>query len=328
MKKILVTGGAGFIGYFLVKELLKDENNKIVIFDNMYRGRMDDELKKIISNKNITFYQGDLTDYNLFMSLDRDFDYVYHLAAVIGVKNVIKNPDTVLHDNAIITLNLLEFAKNLKSLKKILFSSTSEIYAGTLKHFGLDIPTDEEVKLTLDDIKSPRTTYMLSKMYGESIFFNYGGKYNIPFTIVRYHNVYGPRMGFLHVIPEMLVKIMNEKVVEVASPKHTRSMCFVDDAVQMTIKACEKKITNKEILNIGNQNEEISIIDLTKTIANILGKEIEIKTLPDAVGSPKRRCPNISKIIKMTGYSPKVNIIEGIKKTYDWYKDKLHNKYE
>lgn len=328
MKKILVTGGAGFIGYFLVKELLKDENNKIVIFDNMYRGRMDDEFKKIISNKNISFYQGDLTDYNLFMSLDRDFDYIYHLAAVIGVKNVIKNPDKVLHDNAIITLNLMEFAKNLKSLKKILFSSTSEIYAGTLKHFGLDIPTDEKVKLTLDDIKSPRTTYMLSKMYGESIFFNYGGKYNIPFTIVRYHNVYGPRMGFLHVIPEMLLKITNEKVVEVASPKHTRSMCFVDDAVQMTIKACEKKITNKEILNIGNHNEEISIIDLTKTIANILGKEIEIKTLPDTVGSPKRRCPNISKIIKLTGYSPKVNLIEGIKKTYDWYKDKLNNKYE
>lgn len=328
MNKILVTGGAGFIGYFLIKELLKNKKNEIVIFDSMYRGRMDNEFKEIISNKNVSFHQGDLTDYNLFMSLDKNFNYIYHLAAVIGVKNVVENPDKVLRDNAMITINLIEFAKNLKSLKKILFSSTSEIYAGTLKHFGLDIPTDEEVKLTLDDIKSPRATYMLSKMYGESIFFNYGNKYNIPFTIVRYHNVYGPRMGFLHVIPEMLVKISNKKVVEVASPEHTRSMCFVDDAIEMTIRACENKKTDKEILNIGNQDEEISIINLTKTIATILEKNIEIKTLPDTAGSPKRRCPDISKIISMTGYKPKVNIIDGIKKTYDWYKDKLHNKYE
>ena len=328
MKKILVTGGAGFIGYFLIKELLKNEKSKIVIIDNMYRGRMDDELKKITSHKNVSFYQGDLTDSNLFNKLDKDFDYIYHLAAVIGVKNVIENPDKVLKHNAIVTLNLIEFAKNIKTLKKILFSSTSEIYAGTLKHYGIDIPTNEDVKLTLDDIKSPRTTYMLSKMYGESIFFNYGLKYNIPFTIVRYHNVYGPRMGFLHVIPEMLVKISKQKVVEVASPEHTRSMCFIDDAVEMTIKACEKNSTNKEILNIGNQDQEISIINLTKTIAEVLGKEIEIKTLPDTEGSPSRRCPDITKINNMIGYLPKVKIKDGIKKTYEWYKDKLHNKYE
>ena len=328
MKKILVTGGVGFIGYFLIKELLKNENNKIFVLDNMSRGRIDDEFKKIISNKNVIFHQGDLTDRNLFTSLDKDFDYIYHLAAVIGVKNVVENPDKVLHDNALTTLNLVEFAKNIKSLKKILFSSTSEIYAGTLKHFGIDIPTNEQVRLTLDDIKSPRTTYMLSKMYGESIMFNYGNKYNIPFTIVRYHNIYGPRMGYLHVIPEMLVKISSQKKVQVASPEHTRSMCFVDDAVEMTIRACENKITNKEILKDENKDEEISIINLTKTIAQILKKKIDIQRLPDTVGSPSRRCPDISKIVSMTGYSPKVNIYDGIKKTYDWYKDKLHKRYE
>jgi UDP-glucose 4-epimerase len=328
MKKILVTGGAGFIGYFLIKKLLEDRDNEIVMIDNMYRGRMDDELKNIITNKNVTFQQGDLTDKDFIKHLDKDFDYIYHLAAVIGVKNVIENPDKVLSHNAIATLNLIEFAKNLKSLKKILFSSTSEIYAGTLKHYGIDIPTNEEVKLTIDDIKSPRTTYMLSKMYGESILFNYGFKYNIPFTIVRYHNVYGPRMGFLHVIPEMLVKISKQKIIEVASPEHTRSMCFIDDAIEMTIKACESNSTKKEILNIGNQNQETSIINLVKIIADVLDKKIKTKMLPDTKGSPKRRCPDISKIINLTGYTPKVNIKEGLKKTYNWYKNKLSNKYE
>lgn len=327
MKKILVTGGAGFIGYFLVKELLK-KNNKVVLVDSMLRGRMDVEFQKIISHKNIIFLQGDLTDKLFFNSLDNDFDYIYHLAALVGVKNVVENPDRVLRDNALITLNLIEFSKNMKSLKKVLFSSTSEIYAGTLKHYGIDIPTNEHVKLTLDDIKSPRTTYMLSKMYGESIFFNYGAKYNIPFTIVRYHNVYGPRMGFLHVIPEMIFKISNQKVIEVASPKHTRSMCFVSDAVEMTIRACQKKVTNKEILNIGNQSQEISIINLVVLIAKILNKNIKIRPTSDTNGSPKRRCPDVSKIIKMTSYNPKVDLETGIKKTYDWYKDKLNDKYE
>ena len=328
MTKILVTGGAGFIGYFLAKKLAKNMNNQITIIDNLCRGRIDDELNELISKKNINFLQGDLIDKKFFATLDKGFEYIYHFAAVIGVKKVIENPDQVLHDNAITTLNLIEFSKKLNSLKKILFSSTSEIYSGTLKHFGIEIPTNESVKLSLDDIKSPRTTYMLSKMYGESIMFNYGFKYNIPFTVARYHNIYGPRMGFLHVIPEMIEKISKQKIIEVASPQHTRSMCFIDDAIEMTIRACESNITNKEILNIGNQDQEISIINLTKLIASILNKNIEIKCLPNTEGSPPRRCPDTSKIFRMTGYSCKVNIEDGIKKTYNWYKNKLHDKYE
>ena len=226
-----------------------------------------------------------------------------------------------------ITLNLIEFAKKIKSLKKILFSSTSEIYSGTLKHFGIKIPTNEEVKLTLDDIKSPRTTYMLSKMYGESLFFSYGEKYNIPFTIVRYHNVYGPRMGFLHVIPEMLLKISHQKKVEVASPKHTRSMCYVDDAIKMTIRAC-KKIHEQRNPKYWQSRSRDFNCKFSKDNSKILNKNIQISYLPDTKGSPKRRCPDVSKIKKMTGYTCKVGLEKGIKKTYKWYKDRLHNKYE
>ena len=327
MSKVLVTGGAGFVGFFLVKKLLEG-NNEIVLLDNLTRGRMDSEMENLILNDKITFIQADLTDPKIFLSLDKDFDYIYHLAAVIGVKNVMDNPDKVLYVNAISTLNLIEFAKNIQNLKKILFSSTSEIYAGTLKHYGINIPTNEEVNLTLDDIKSPRTTYMLSKMYGESIFYNYGRKYDIPFTIVRYHNVYGPRMGFLHVLPEMFIKVMNQEIVEVSSPEHTRAMCFVDDAVKMTIKSCESQITNNETINIGNEEQEISIINLVKTISKVLGKEIKIKTLPDTEGSPSRRCPDISKIENLINCSPIVDLEEGISKTFEWYKDKLDNKYE
>ena len=326
MKKILITGGAGFIGFHLAKKLADD--NKVIIIDNLARGRMDGDFLKLIKHENVEFIQTDLTDPRVFIKLDTDFDYVYHLAAVIGVRNVIENPDKVLYVNAIATLNLFEYAKQLKNLKKILFSSTSEIYAGTLKHFGIQIPTNEEVPLTLLDVKSERTTYMLSKMYGESICFNYGKKYKIPFTIVRYHNVYGPRMGFMHVIPEMFIKIKNNDKIEVPSANHTRAMCFVDDAIEMTIRACEFDNTNKEIFHIGNQSQEIKIKELVKTIANVLDKDIQISELPETSGSPARRCPDISKIIKLTGYSPVINLKEGIKITFDWYKDKLEQRYE
>jgi nucleoside-diphosphate-sugar epimerase len=218
---------------------------------------MDFEFKELLSHDRVFFIEADLTKKDVFETLPKDIQYIYHLAAVIGVQNVMENPDKVLYVNAISTLNLIEYAKELQFLKKFLFSSTSEIYAGTLKHFGIEVPTDETVQLTLDDIKSPRTTYMLSKMYGESILFNYGEKYDIPFSIVRYHNVYGPRMGFLHVVPEMFIKIMKQDVVEVASPEHTRAMCYVDDAVEMTILVCESLDTKSEILNIGNPKQEI-----------------------------------------------------------------------
>lgn len=326
MSKILITGGAGFIGFHLAKRL--SSNNAVVIVDNLSRGRMDRDFADLLKHRNITFKNADLTSPETYHALERDFNYIYHLAAVIGVRNVEENPDRVLFVNALSSLYLFEFAKEMKGLKKIFFSSTSEIYAGTLKHFGVEVPTKEDVPLTLDDIQKPRTSYMLSKMYGEAICFNYNLKYDIPFTIGRYHNVYGSRMGFLHVVPEMFYKLQNNTLIEVPSPEHTRAMCFVGDAVEMTILACESEQTTREVLNIGNQDQEIKIIDLVKLIAKIMDREIEIKRMPDAIGSPARRCPDISRFRQLIGYSPIFPLEQGIRLTYDWYKDKLNQKYE
>ena len=328
MNKILITGGAGFIGFALSKKLSDDSNNQITIIDNLLRGKLDDEFEFLVNRDNVKFINADITDAGVFLNLDKDYDYVYHLAAVIGVKNVMKNPDKVLYVNSISTLNLLEFLKNNHNLKKILFSSTSEIYSGTLKNFGIDIPTDETVKLTVEDIKSERTTYALSKMFGESVCFNYGNKYSIPFTIVRYHNVYGPRMGFAHVVPEMFVKIKNNNKVDVPSPTHSRAFCFIDDAIEMTKRACENENTNNEILHIGNSKEEIQMKDLVLKISKIIGKTIELNEQPDTPGSTARRCPDVSKIKKLTGYTAAVSLDEGIAKTYNWYEDKLDKVYE
>jgi UDP-glucose 4-epimerase len=327
-KSILITGGAGFIGYHVAKELSLKEGYRITIVDNLARGRKDPDFSDLIAKPNVDFIDADLTDTSTYKSLSTDFDFIYHLAAVIGVRNVTNNPDKVLYVNAISNLYLFEYASSLPNLKKIFFSSTSEIYAGTLFHFGMKIPTPEDTPLTLLDIKSPRTTYMLSKMYGESICFNYKKVHGVPFTIGRYHNVYGPRMGFQHVIPEMFVKISRDPIVEVPSPHHTRAFCYIDDAVKMTILACESELSNGEILNIGNQDQELEIIDLTRVVASVMNKNVQIVPLPDMEGSPSRRCPDMSKSIRILGYEPHTTVAAGVQQTYTWYKDKLDAVYE
>ncbi|MCK5617501.1 GDP-mannose 4,6-dehydratase [Candidatus Pacearchaeota archaeon] len=328
MSKILITGGAGFIGCFLAEKLAEDKNNHITIVDNLTRGKMDGDLQRLLEKQNLNFIQGDLRKPEIFLQLETSYEYVYHLAAVIGVKNVMKHPDEVLFVNAVATLNLFERLKEFKNLKKIFYSSTSEVYAGTLKHFGIDIPTAEDVPLTIEDITSNRTTYALSKIYGESIGFVYGRKFDIPVTIGRYHNVYGPRMGYVHVIPETFLKMGRSDVIDVPSPNHTRAFCYIDDAIEFTIRACTNTNTTGEIVHIGNSKEEISVKDLISKIANITDRKITVNEQPDTPGSPARRCPDISKIEKLTAYSPVVALEKGLAKTYEWYRDKLDNAFE
>lgn len=126
----------------------------------------------------------------------------------------------------------------------------------------------------------------------------------------------------------MFIKLSKYDTIDVPSPDHTRAMCYIDEEIEMTIRACEYENTKGEILNIGNQEQEISIKALVKAIAEVMDKKVTLKHLPDTQGSPLRRCPDISKIKRLINFSPIVSLKDGISKTYEWYKDKLENKYE
>jgi len=328
MSKILITGGAGFVGFSLARRLSDAGDHRLVVLDNLSRGRMDPELRELIGRSNVDFVEGDATDAEVYAALDTDFDYIYHLAAVIGVKNVMERPDRVLYVNAISVLRVLEYARSVPGLKKLLFSSTSEAYAGTQKHFGIDVPTAEDVPLALDDVSSARTTYALSKIFGESACFTWANRYGVPVTIVRYHNVYGPRMGFAHVIPETFVKVTENPRVDVPSPGHTRAFCYIDDALEYTVRACESSETAGEILNVGNATEEVRIVDLVSLIADVVGRQVDINEQPDTPGSPPRRCPATAKIVSLTGYEPQYDLRSGVERTWDWYRERLTERFE
>ena len=318
MAKVLITGGAGFIGLHLAKYYLS-MGHKIDLADNFSRGINDEELSEVIKNPNVTLFTVDLMEKSSMSKLADDYDYIYHLAAIIGVANVLKQPYNVLEKNAVLLLNMIDFARKQKNLKRFMFASTSEVYAGTLLNFEMQIPTPEITPLCTTDLKAARTSYMLSKIYGEALC-NASG---LPVTIFRPHNIYGPRMGMAHVIPELLKKSYslkeNEKL-DVFSPEHKRTFCYIDDAIKILYLAAECDKTLNETINLGNQNPEVNMKTVAQIVLKTVGKNNELNLLPPTEGSPERRCPDMSKTTNLTGYKAQISLEDGVKKTYDWYK--------
>jgi len=322
-KRILITGGAGFIGLHLANRLL-DEGCQVHLIDNFTRGVDDIELKNTLARDKVSFFSVDLLDANDIESLDVHYDVIFHLAAIIGVVHVLEQPYNVLYDNMRMLGNVIDLARRQKNLSRFFFASTSEVYAGTLKYFNLPVPTPENTPLAITDVSHPRTSYMLSKIYGEVLCQHAG----IPFTLIRPHNVYGPRMGMVHVIPEQLRKAHDAKEgdsIEVFSVDHTRCFCYIDDAIEMLWRMIDCQECESKTLNLGTQSPELTIKEVAEACFSAVGKRLNIDSKPASPGSPARRGPDMSKTIELTGFESKVDLVEGVMRTYDWYRKNIFN---
>lgn len=318
-KKVLIIGGAGFIGMNIIKQLTAKGSYNITIGDNFFRGKMDQNLTQLVEENNIKIVSADFTNPSAFDELEKDYDYVYMLASVVGVEYTQKIPNELIRINTALIFNTLEWIKNT-DCKKVLFTSTSECYAGTIEAFGYDVPTSEQVPLCIQDITHPRFTYAVTKMLGESGFLQYAKVYGFECTIVRYHNVYGPRMGFKHVIPQVVQRFLDKETpFKVYGFDQTRAFNYIDDAASGTISAMESDKTNGEILHIGDMKSEITIEELVHYIGKQVGFEGEYERQGAHSGSVSRRCPDTTKAENMIGYTPKTHWEEGVKKTVDWY---------
>jgi len=317
-KRILITGGAGFIGLHLGNHLL-DHGYSILLVDNHSRGVSDLDLNKILENDRAKFINCDLIDSENVLKLGRDFSTIFHLAAIVGVSHVSKEPNKVLSGNIKTLENIIELGKRQEHLTRLLFASTSEVYAGTLEKLGMNIPTPESTLLAVPPIDRPRTSYMLSKIYGEAMCYHS----NLPFTIFRPHNVYGPRMGMSHVIPEQLKKAYfspEGQSIDVFSPDHTRCFCYVDDALQMMRKMMETENCQGETLNLGVEAPELTIKEVVGECHKAVGKSLIFDYKEETEGSPVRRAPDMNKTKSLIGYDGAVSITEGIYRTYAWYR--------
>ena len=315
--KALLTGGAGFIGTHLAHRLV-EQGYHVDLVDDFSRGANDEAVAALQRSGRVQLLERDLAVSGALDDADDDYDVVVHLAAIVGVANVHDRPYNVLRDNVLMTEEALSLARRQVSLERFLFISTSEVYAGTLEHFSLPIPTPESAPLALPGLERPRTTYLLSKIYGEAMSLHSG----LPFTIVRPHNVYGPRMGLAHVIPELLQRAHDatDGRLEVYSVDHRRTFCYVDDAVEIITSALQTARCSAQTLNVGTQGPEVTVGALAQLIARVVGKDLEIVPLPATSGSPARRCPDMTKTFELTGYAPRVDLEEGIRRTYEAYR--------
>lgn len=322
--KALITGGAGFIGYHLAKSLAEDRYD-VTVLDNLARGVHDDDFKTLLEHPNVSFIKADITDSNALARLDKQYDYVYHLAAINGTENFYNIPDKVIKVGIIGILNILDWFVASRH-GKILLSSTSEAYAGALTLLGdkFPIPTPEDVPLVVLDPHNVRWSYGGSKILSEITMHSYAkARHMKRYAIVRYHNIYGPRMGYEHVIPQFLQRILRKQnPFPVYGGEETRAFCYVSDGIQATRAVMEHPHTDGQTVHIGKSDEEINIIDLARRLFDITGYHPSLDLHPAPEGSVKRRCPDITKL-KQLGFTPRVNLNKGLAKTYDWYKDKV-----
>tara|TARA_B100000989_G_C19427152_1_gene421320 strand:+ start:22 stop:918 length:897 start_codon:yes stop_codon:yes gene_type:complete len=295
----LITGGAGFLGRALAIELAKNKKNKVYIID---------KVKFNFYKKNIFFIKSDLKK-KIFKK--NNFSYIFHMAAELGVKNVINNSIYTLDTNYITTKNIINFAKKNKNLKRIFFFSTSEVYSNLNKKKLMN----ENDKLLMPNIQHPRSSYWIGKIIGEFLIINS----NIPYTIFRIFNVYGKNVKTTHVIPSIFHKLKNHKKPLFENPSHTRSFIYIDDIIKIFLKSLNNKFKNQTI-NVGNPYEPIKIKDLVKKISYIMkiNKKVYYKNFDNQ--SIKTRIPDIQKLKKLIGkfqFTKLNNGLNEINKKYD-----------
>jgi nucleoside-diphosphate-sugar epimerase len=320
MSNMMITGGSGFIGSALCNRLA-EQGHYVVAFDNFSRSsHMKEKL-----HPSVDTFDGDVRD---AFSIDRAFkaaarkkkriDTLWHLAYINGTKTFYSDPSLVLDVGVRGAINTIEVAL-ANNVKKYVLVSTSEVY-----NEPNIIPTPETAPLIIPDVHNPRFSYSGGKIISELLTIHS----KLDAVIVRPHNIYGCNMGGEHVLPQLVEKMLRAPTNSDGSiditiqgdGSETRSFCYIDDCIGGMILASQTDEPNA-IFNVG-VSEETSIIDLTNKIASILGLKLNIITSPKTNGSPMRRCPDITKISSL-GYSPKVSLNDGLRKTVEWYKKHL-----
>lgn len=305
MQKILVTGGAGNIGGELVKRLVSDPANQVVVVDNLTTGS-----KAKLPNPapaNFTFIKGDVNMWEDIAPImtSYQFDYVFHYAAVVGVARTLANPILVLQDIDGIK-NVLTLCKNT-GVKRVFYSSSSEVYG-------------EPVEFPQNEHTTPlnsRLPYAVVKNVGEAFLRSYHQEFGLEYTIFRFFNTYGPGQSVDFVVPKFLGLAMdNEDITIYGSGDQTRTFCLAKDNIDAVVNIMETGFFTNDVVNIGS-DEEWTVLDLAKYIIDVTGSRSRIVHYPPLPeGDMTRRKPDISKMRQVLG-RPLTSVRDGVKLTYE-----------
>jgi UDP-glucuronate decarboxylase len=308
MKKILVTGGAGFVGSHLCKRLLSEEN-EVFCLDNHFTGSKSN-IVELISNPNFELIRHDIT-----MPLYIEVDEIYNLACPASPIHYQYNPVKTTKTSVIGALNMLGLAKRLNA--KILQSSTSEVYGNPLIH-----PQIEEYWGNVNPV-GIRSCYDEGKRCAETLFMDYHNQYQVKIKIIRIFNTYGPKMhpNDGRVVSNFIVQALKNKDISIyGDGSQTRSFQYVDDLIDGMIKMMETDDTVTGPINIGNPNE-FTILELAKKVIELTGSKSKLIFLPLPGDDPIRRNPNITKAKQILNWKPTVELTEGLNKTIQYFKN-------
>lgn len=310
-RKILVTGGAGFVGSNLSAMILKN-GGQVVCFDDLSTGS-ERNITDLKANPNYKFIKGDANNFDDLKKVfaDNKFDYVFHYAARVGVIRTIERPLEVLEDIQGIR-HILEFSKD-NGVKKVMFSSSSEVYGEPV-----EIPEREDGHL------NAKLPYAVVKLVGENFMKSYFQTHGLKTCSLRFFNVYGPRQdasayGF---VAGIFIKqaLKGESITVFGDGTQTRDFVFVEDNLNATFKALFSDVTNGESINIGT-GRPITILDLAETIIRVTGSKSKIEFKPFRKdGEIKHRFPDVAKMKRLLDYAPQYTLEDGVRKTLEWYR--------
>jgi len=311
-KRIFITGGAGFIGSAVINRLLPQ--NEVVIYDTFNRSVL--EGTDFSKSPKLNLINGDILDERKLRTSMEGADIIIHMAAILGVPIVIKDPVGTLRTNIIGTYNVLETAAQLRCLERFVNFSTSEVYGTYAYKLG------EEETTSMGVVGEARWTYAISKLAGEHMALSYCKQHGLPVVSVRPFNIYGPRRGEAAIYIFIDKAIKNEDIEVHGDGDQVRSWCYIDDFVDSILLCLKKKEAIGEVFNIGNPKGTITVLSLAQKIIQACKSKSKIRFVPRPYADIEIRIPSIVKARKLLGYEPKIDLEEGLRRTIAWYRER------
>jgi UDP-glucose 4-epimerase len=310
-RRIFITGGAGFIGSTLIGRLVED--NRITVYDDFRRDALSDKPYK--NHPNLRIVKGDVLDYPSLKAAIEGAQIVVHCAAIAGIDTVIKKPTETMRINMIGTANVLEAAKDLTELWRLVDFSTSEV-------FGQSAFRAEEGDIThIGAVGEARWTYAVSKLAGEHLGKAYFEEFHMPTVCVRPFNIYGPgQVGEGAIRTFILQAIRNEEIEIHGDGNQIRAWCYIDDLIEGLLLVLTHPRAVGESFNVGNARAVVTIYGLAQTIVRVLNSSSRIRFTRKDYADVELRVPSIAKAQKLLGFEAKIDLEEGIRRTAEYFK--------
>lgn len=310
-KKILLTGGAGFIGTKLTTRLIDD--NQITIYDNFAR----DSLRStgLRGHANLSVLEGDVLDYASLRAVVTGHQIVVHMAGIAGIDTVLRSPVRTFRVNLLGSANVYEAVRAVGGCERLVDFSTSEVYG---QHANRSQESDAT---TVGAVGEPRWNYAVSKLAAEHLAHAYHKEYGLPAVSVRPFNIYGPgQVGEGALQRFVLAALKGEPLCIFGDGSQIRSWCYIDDFVDGLLLCLEKREAIGQVFNIGNPQATVTVQALAEAVARVVDASARIEFIPRTGADVELRIPSIEKARTLLGYEPKIGLDEGIRRTAQWYK--------